>query len=150
MAWWDITLMVLCLALGVAGTVFTVFAISSAKSSVAAYKADEKKWKVLKTAGVHGEARIERMSRQAQRLTKAGSYGNNQVAATDLLLSYADAAGVQREVPVSTFIETSLLANFVEGRTVSIVYAREDPQSIAIDRDRTPLEIPPSDMRGMR
>lgn len=147
MPWWDTMLMVVCLVLGTLFAVFAFFAVSSAKASVAAYKADEKIWKTLGRRATQGEATVVRISRQAQRLTKAGSYRNNQVAATDLLLAYVDASGSRHEVKVSTFIETSLLANFVEGRSVAILYAKDDPEIVAIDRDRTPLEIPPSDFR---
>ncbi|MGJ7558836.1 hypothetical protein ACSFBI_33195 [Variovorax sp. RB3P1] len=147
MAWWDMVLMGLCLGLGALVGLFGIFAVSSAKSSVAAYKVDEKIWKAIGKNATPGEATVVRMSRHAQRLTKAGSYGNNQVAAADLLLAYVDASGAKHEATVSTFIETSLLANFVEGKSVAIVYAADRPETVAIDRDRTPLEIPPSDFR---
>ncbi|WP_266156452.1 hypothetical protein [Dyella silvatica] len=147
MAWWDIMLMVICLGLSLLFAVFGFFAVSSAKASVAVYKTDENIWKSLGKNITPGEATVVRMSRQAQRLTKAGSYGNNQVAATNLLLAYVDASGTRREATVSTFIETSLLGNFVEGKPVAIVYAADRPEIVAINRDRTMLEIPPSDLR---
>lgn len=133
-----------CLGLcGIAG-VFGVHVLISSYAANARYMAEEKTWQSLRGQGVRGEGVVLRMSRQANRLTKNGSYGNNEVAATDLVLAYEDAAGNRREASVATFIELGLLANFSTGKKVAVVYARDTPDTVAIDRDRTPLEIPSS------
>jgi len=47
-------------------------------------------------------------------------------------------------VTVATFIELGLLANFSVGKKIDVIYARDAPDRVAIDRERTPLEIPSS------
>ncbi|WP_244883448.1 DUF3592 domain-containing protein [Variovorax paradoxus] len=144
MSWWNILAATLCLGLcGIAG-VFGVHVIVSSYAANARYMAEEKTWQALRGQGVRAQGVVVGISRQANRLTKNGNYGNNEVAATDLLLAYEDAAGNRHEVTVATFIELGLLANFSVGKKIDVIYARDAPDRVAIDRERTPLEIPSS------
>lgn len=143
MSWWNILAATLCLGLcGIAG-VFGVHVIVSSYAANARYMAEEKPGKHC-AAKACARGVVVGISRQANRLTKNGNYGNNEVAATDLLLAYEDAAGNRHEVPVATFIELGLLANFSVGKKIDVIYARDAPDRVAIDRERTPLEIPSS------
>lgn len=144
MTWWNIVAATLCLGLcGIAG-VFGVHVLVSSYAANARYMADEKTWQSLRSQGVRTEGVVVGISRQANRLTKNGSYGNNEVAATDLVLGYEDTAGNRHEVSVAAFIELGLLANFSIGKKIAVIYARDAPDRVAIDRERTPLEIPSS------
>lgn len=147
MTWWNIVAATVCLGLCGAAGVFGVHVLIASHAANARYAAEEKTWLALRAQGVRADGVVVRMSRQANRLTKNGTYGNNEVAATDLVLAYEDAAGQPREVSVATFIELGLLANFSIGKKVAVVYERNAPERLAIDRDRTPLEIPSSAYR---
>nr|WP_296773736.1 hypothetical protein [Rhodococcus sp. (in: high G+C Gram-positive bacteria)] len=141
MTWWNITLMVVCLVVCGLFALFGVLAIASAKSSIKAYREDERNWKAFGSRGVAADARIVRLGRHPQRLTKAGNYRSNQVAATDIRIAYTAADGISHEVDVRTFVDTSLLANFTPGTAISIVVSPEDSMRVAVDRNRTLLEI---------
>jgi len=63
---------------------------------------------------------------------------------------YADAAGHERRTDLHVYIDNELLANFLPGKTVFLRYDPADPASIAVDRARTPTEIPAAWRGGRR
>lgn len=100
-------------------------------------------WQLLKDSGVRATATVTDLRRHELRLTRAGSYGNNEVAAVELDLGFQDAQGGAQSASVRTFIDVETLANFAQGRIVQIVYDPANPQSLAIDRNLNPTELPP-------
>ncbi|MDQ0573006.1 hypothetical protein QFZ42_004840 [Variovorax paradoxus] len=141
MSWWDIAGVALTVAVFGGGAVWVLTAKVPAMASVEEYRTDERLWEELRTQGVRTEAVVRRLTRPQNRLGTSGRTAYT-VAAVDLLLSFRDGQGVEREASVSTFIEADLLTNFFVGKTVAIVYSAHDPDIAAIDRERTLLEIP--------
>lgn len=108
------------------------------------YTAEQALWRSLATAGqgqpADGVLRSFRM--HPDNMTRAGSRGQT-VCAVVLEVDYADAAGTPRTASIRTFIEDALVPRFQE--PMKIVHLRYDPRnaaSVAIDRERTPLEVP--------
>lgn len=132
------------LILSALALVFMVTTIRSVRADMSEYEVDARHWAMLSTRGTPAIAHINVMSRHAQRLTRAGSHGNNQLAAVDLTVSYADAVGAGHTARIATFIETALLANFTSGGQLPIVFNPAEPTMVAIDRRKVQVEIEPS------
>jgi hypothetical protein len=105
------------------------------------FRGEEKQWEQLRAHGRRTEAEIVALARPPGRLIKRGRYAAD-MAATELRLAFTDAAGQRREASVCTFIDTELIANFTAGRKLHVVHSSEEPPRVAIDRERTQLEIP--------
>lgn len=141
MNWWDIAGAVFTVVVLGGGAVWILTAKAPAMATVEEYRSDEHLWSSLQREGVRTQAVVLQLTRPQNRLKTSGRDAYS-VAAVDLQLSFHDQDGAAHEVRVSTFIESDLLTNFSAGRTVAIVYSNDDPRRVAIDRDRTLLEIP--------
>lgn len=141
MNWWDIAGAGLTVAVFGGAAVWILTAKVPVMSTAEEYRSDELRWSSLQGQGVRTEAVVLRLTRPSSRLEKSGRDAYS-VAAVDLLLSFRDQSGVAHEAPVATFIEGDLLTNFSAGKTVAIVYSNDNPETVAIDRDRVLLEIP--------
>jgi hypothetical protein len=64
------------------------------------------------------------------------------MTAAELRLAWRDEKGELREATVRTFIDEDLLSTFVRGSKVHVLYSDTVPPMVAIDRDRTQVEIP--------
>lgn len=56
-----------------------------------------------------------------------------------LLLSEADS--VDRAVELEAWVEDALLPTFASGKTVHVLYHRDEPSKLAIDRRQTPIQV---------
>ena len=105
------------------------------------YTAEQKLWAVLAQSGRPVEGTVRDFRMHPGNMTRGGSRGQT-VCAVVLEVDYADAAGTSRSASIPTFIEEALLPRFQEPH--KIVHLRYDPRnaaSVAIDRERTPLEL---------
>jgi hypothetical protein len=139
--WSDILGMSLGGLVGVAAVVLAVVLIWGSVSTDLRFRGEEKQWEQLRAHGRRTEAEIVALARPPGRLIKRGRHAAD-MAATELRLAFSDAEGRRREASVQTFIDTELIANFTAGHKVHVVHSDEDPPQVAIDRDRTQLEIP--------
>jgi hypothetical protein len=108
------------------------------------YSAEGKTWERLAETGVPAEAVVESLKRSENELSRGGSQGQT-VFAVELALRVADAdaAAGGRTAVVRTLIDESLLPQFaVPGKPVHLLRDPNDASILAIDRSRTPLEIP--------
>lgn len=138
---WSTFGVVLILGICFIAVAFMFFWPRSARPESARYAADENAWNALRTEGVRGEGVVLHLSRPPSRLVINGRHAI-EMSAVDVRLAYEDASGAMHEAEISAFIESVLLANFATGRRVAILYSKEAPASVAIDRERTLLEIP--------
>mgnify|MGYP003575431573 CR=1 FL=1 len=102
---------------------------------------EEACWEALRHTGQRAVADILGLARPAFRLVTWRN-GSPNMAAAELLIVFRDAEGAEHRAVLRTFIDQELLANFSTGRQVPIVYAKEPTLRVAIDRDRTQLDIP--------
>jgi len=108
------------------------------------YSAEEKTWKRLARTGVPAEAVVESLKRSENELSRGGSQGQT-VYAVELALRIVDAGTPPADRPaiVRTLIDESLVPQFaVPGKPVHLLRDPHDASVLAIDRSRTPLEIP--------
>lgn len=141
MQWSDILGMSLGGLAVLAAVVLAVFLVWDSVVTNARYRGEEKQWEAMRGHGRRTEAEILALARPPDRLIKRGRNAAD-MAATELRLAFSDAAGQRREARVRTFIDTELVANFTAGRKVHVVHSNDEPPQVAIDRERTPLEIP--------
>ncbi len=109
-----------------------------------AYSAEARTWERLALTGVPAQAVVESLKRSENELSRGGSQGQT-VHAVELSLRVigADALVEERRAVVRTLIDEGLLPQFaVPGKTVHLLRDPDDPSIVAIDRARTPLEIP--------
>lgn len=123
-------------------TIGTVGIVGYMRSENRSYSAESKRWASLAASGETAEGRVTRFALHGNNMTRAGSHGQTVCAAT-LDIDYTDHAGTAHAVTLQTFIEDALVPSFTgPGRRVFLRYDPQQPASVAIDRARTPLELP--------
>jgi len=106
------------------------------------YSAEEKLWQSLAQAGQPVEGVIRKVRMHPGNMTRGGSAGQT-VCALVLDVDYADNAGTVHAASIRTFVEDALVPQFLQPRkAIHLRYDAGDPAAVAIDRERTPLEIP--------
>lgn len=106
------------------------------------YTAEQKRWAVLAQSGRPVEGTVRNFRMHPDNMTRGGSRGQT-VCAVVLDVDYADGTGTPRTASIHTFIEDALIPSFqAAGKRVHLRHDPQDPASVAIDRERTPLEIP--------
>ena len=108
------------------------------------YSAEAKTWERLAQTGIPAQAVVESLKRSENELSRGGSQGQT-VYAVELALRVlgADAVVEERRAIVRTLIDEGLLPQFaVPGKPVHLLRDPNDASIFAIDRARTPLEIP--------
>lgn len=141
MPWSEIvlgTMGAIAIALAVALSVFLVW---STVTTNAEYKHEELHWAQLRGHARHGEAEVLRLARPPGQLTKRSRHGAGMTAA-ELRLAFRDEQGELREATLKTFIDEDLLSTFAKGSKVHVLYSDAVPPVVAIDRDRSQVEIP--------
>ena len=109
-----------------------------------AYSAEAKTWERLAQTGIPAQAVVESLKRSENELSRGGSQGQT-VYAVELALRVlgTDAVVEERRAVVRTLIDEGLLPQFaVPGKPVHLLRDPNDASIFAIDRARTPLEIP--------
>ncbi|MCT8173441.1 hypothetical protein [Variovorax sp. CY25R-8] len=108
------------------------------------YSAEAKTWERLAQTGIPAQAVVESLKRSENELSRGGSQGQT-VYAVELALRVlgTDAVVEERRAVVRTLIDEGLLPQFaVPGKPVHLLRDPNDASIFAIDRARTPLEIP--------
>ncbi|WP_398493701.1 hypothetical protein [Variovorax sp.] len=108
------------------------------------YSAEAKTWERLALTGIPAQAVVESLKRSENELSRGGSQGQT-VYAVELSLRVIgiDAIVEERPAIVRTLIDEGLLPQFaVPGKPVHLLRDPNDASIFAIDRARTPLEIP--------
>jgi len=108
------------------------------------YSAEARTWERLALTGIPAQAVVESLKRSENELSRGGSQGQT-VYAVELSLRVigADAVVEERPAIVRTLIDEGLLPQFaVPGKPVHLLRDPDDASIFAIDRARTPLEIP--------
>lgn len=106
------------------------------------YGAEEKLWPALARAGQPADGVVRNVRMHPNNMTRGGSSGQT-VRALVLDIDYTDSAGVVHAASIPTFVEDALLPQFLEpGKAIHLRYDAGNPALVAIDRERTPLEIP--------
>ncbi|QRF54927.1 hypothetical protein [Variovorax paradoxus] len=108
------------------------------------YSAEARTWERLALTGIPAQAVVESLKRSENELSRGGSQGQT-VYAVELSLRVigADAVVEERPAIVRTLIDEGLLPQFaVPGKPVHLLRDPNDASIFAIDRARTPLEIP--------
>ena len=107
------------------------------------YPAEVKTWRRLEHSDIPARAEIESLKRSEHGLTRGGTHGQ-KVHAVELALNVFDEAGASSSAAVRTLIDDALLPQFcVAGTKVHLLRHPDDASILAVDRTRTPLEIPP-------
>jgi hypothetical protein len=108
------------------------------------YSAEEKIWRRLERSGIPARAEIESLKRSEHGLTRGGTHGQ-KVHAVELALNVFDESGASHPAALRTLIDDALLPKFcVAGTQVHLLRDPDDASVMAVDRARTPLEIPPA------
>ena len=108
------------------------------------YSAEARTWERLALTGIPAQAVVESLKRSENELSRGGSQGQT-VYAVELALRVlgTDAVVEERRAIVRTLIDEGLLPQFaVPGKPVHLLRDPNDASIFAIDRARTPLEIP--------
>ncbi|KPU89120.1 hypothetical protein APR50_03300 [Variovorax paradoxus] len=108
------------------------------------YSAEARTWERLAQTGIPAQAVVESLKRSENELSRGGSQGQT-VYAVELALRVlgTDAVVEERRAVVRTLIDEGLLPQFaVPGKPVHLLRDPNDASIFAIDRARTPLEIP--------
>lgn len=108
------------------------------------YSAEARTWQRLAGTGVPAQAVVEALKRSENELSRGGSQGQT-VLAVELVLRMVGPDAIANDAPVvvRTLIDEGLLPQFaVQGKTVHLLRDPADASVVAIDRMRTPLEIP--------
>lgn len=142
MPFWE-TLMWVVFAVVMTGVVVLgIGAVGYMRRENKLYSAEQKLWSALAQTGQPADGVIRGFRMHPDNMTRGGSCGQT-VCAVVLDVEYADNAGTQRSASIRTFVEDALVPRFQE--PLKVVHLRYDPRnaaSVAIDRERTPLEIP--------
>ncbi|NVM89625.1 cbb3-type cytochrome oxidase subunit 3 [Variovorax sp. SG517] len=141
MTWSDILLGTIGAIVLIAALLFSVALVWSAVLTNSEYKQEERHWLELRGNARRGEAEVLGLARPPGRLTKRGRHAAD-MAAAELRLAYRDDQGALQEATLKTFIDEELLYGFVRGSKVHVLYSNATPPVVAIDRDRTQVEIP--------
>jgi hypothetical protein len=121
-------------------TAASVVIVASRENRI--YSAEEKTWKRLAHNGIPTEAVVESVKRSEHELSRGGSQGQT-VLAVEMLLKVFDGAGGSHSAIVRTLIDEALLPQFcIAGTRVHLLRDPDDASRLAVDRTRTPLEIP--------
>ncbi|RZL64503.1 MAG: hypothetical protein EOP81_08075 [Variovorax sp.] len=121
-------------------TAASVVIVASRENRI--YSADEKTWRGLVQVGVPTEATVEAVKRSEHELSRGGSQGQTMLA-VEISLTVLDGAGGSSAAVIRTLVDEALLPQFsVVGTRVHLLRDPRDPSRLAIDRSRTPLEIP--------
>ena len=108
------------------------------------YSAEAKIWRRLEHGGIPTSAEIESLKRSEHGLTRGGTHGQ-KVHAVELVLKVFDDTGASYSAAVRTLIDDALLPQFcVAGTKVHLLRDPDDASILAVNRARTPLEIPPA------
>ena len=113
-----------------------------AASGIRNYKAEAALWEELKGRGEKTSAQITAADRQERRMVVSIGFGGRRMAAVRLRVKFEDRGGRMHTAEIRTFVEEYLLANFVAGRTVALVYDPADPSRVAVDRSLTSVQLP--------
>ncbi len=106
------------------------------------YSAEANIWRRLEYSGVPIQAEIESLKRSEHGLTRGGTHGQ-KVHAVELSLKVFEDAGSSYSAAVRTLIDDALLPQFcVAGTQVHLLRDPGDASILAVNRARTPLEIP--------
>jgi len=138
---WETALWVVFAVVMTAVVAFSIGAVGYMRRENRLYGAEQKLWDTLVRTGQPADGVLRGLRMHPGNMTRGGSRGQT-VCAVVLEVDYADAAGTSRSASIPTFIEEALLPRFQEPH--KIVHLRYDPRnaaSVAIDRERTPLEL---------
>lgn len=142
MRWLEIAVAVLGVAVLMVSTFGSSRVFRAGSATKAAHVAEEQEWEALRHEGARAVAQILALARPGFRLVTWRG-GSPNMAAAELLITFTDSDGEHHRVTLRTFIDQELLANFSGGRPLPIVYAKSPTGlRVAVDRDRTQLEIP--------
>jgi len=139
---WEILLWVVFAVVMMAVVVFSIGAVGYMRRESRLYSAEQKLWLSLAQTGQPADGVLRSLRMHPGNMTRGGSRGQT-VCAVVLDVDYADTAGTLHTASIRTFVEDALVPRFQE--PLKIVHLRYDPRnvaSVAIDRERTPLEIP--------
>lgn len=120
--------------------ILSVFLVWSTVTTNAEYKQEVRHWAQLRGHARHSEAQVLGLARPPGQLTKRARSGAGMTA-TELRLAFRDDKGELREATLKTFIDEDLLSSFVRGSKVHVLYSDAVPPVVAIDRDRSQVEI---------
>ncbi|WP_418130272.1 hypothetical protein ABL849_01470 [Variovorax sp. 375MFSha3.1] len=139
--WSDIVFALVGVICFVVVTRWTVRMERNGKIAIVAHGKEEEDWEKLRETGQRTEADILAVGRPGNRLV---TWRNDSpdMAVVELLIAFTDTQGVAHEVLLRTFIDEDLIANFSGGRKLPIVYSSDTPPVVAIDRERTQVEVP--------
>ncbi|CAA2105063.1 hypothetical protein [Variovorax paradoxus] len=106
------------------------------------YSAEAKTWQRLAQTGIPAEAEVQSLKRSEHELSRGGTQGQT-VYACELALNVFDGDGGSRPAVLRTLIDEGLVPQFaLVGKRVHLLRDPGDASVLAIDRARTPLEIP--------
>ncbi|SEJ76579.1 hypothetical protein SAMN05216567_101267 [Variovorax sp. OK605] len=106
------------------------------------YSAEARTWQRLAQSGIPTQAEVESLKRSEHELSRGGSQGQT-VYACELALKVFDGEGGSRPAVVRTLIDEGLVPQFaVAGTRVHLLRDPGNAAVLAVDRTRTPLEIP--------
>lgn len=121
---------------------FGVAAVRVATRENRIYSAEAKTWQRLIHGGIATEAEIRSLKRSEHGLSRGGSQGQT-VHAVELTLDVFDGAGGVSAATLRTLIDEALLPQFcIAGTRVHLLRDPDDASILAVDRSRTPLELP--------
>jgi hypothetical protein len=138
--WLNIVVAVVGAAGAIVVTLWTFRIGRNGKLAIIAHGKEEADWERLRETGQRAEAHILALARPGNRLVTWRN-SSPDMAVAELRIAFRDAGGVAHETRLLTFIDEDLLANFSGGRKLPIVYSNDTPPVVAIDRERTQVEV---------
>ena len=117
--------------------------VVAATSEQRQYSRERRIGESLGTAGVAAQGTVTQVRRSEHQLTSPGSHGQRMVA-LELTLQMLPPSPVPTVV-LRTLIDELLLPRLaVPGATIHLVQDPANPSAVSVDRQRTPLEVPPA------
>ena len=107
------------------------------------YTRERRVGKALGSTGVPAQGTVVEVRRSEHQLTSPGTHGQRMVA-LELDLQMGPAAQVPTVV-LRTLVDELLLPRIaVPGATIHLLQDPANPAVVSVDRQRTPLEVPPA------
>ncbi|MDQ0017449.1 hypothetical protein J2W23_005862 [Variovorax boronicumulans] len=120
-----------------------VAVVVAATSEQRKYSRERRIGKILGSAGVAAQGTVTQVRRSEHQLTGPGSHGQRMVA-LELTLQMLPPSPVPTVV-LRTLIDELLLPRLaVPGATIHLMQDPVHPSVVSVDRQRTPLEVPPA------
>jgi hypothetical protein len=143
MAIWEQLLWVVFAVMMGGALVAGIAVVVAATGEQRKYTRERRLGEAMGSASVATQGTVVGVRRSEHQLTAPGTHGQRMVA-LEFDLEMGPASEV-REVVLRTMVDELLLPRIaVPGATIHLLHDPANPAMVAVDRQRTPLEVPPA------